>query len=183
MTTTTTRAIPTPLFNPQHVRDYVIRPVLAALNLPAPATAERLLMGTAAQESQFTHLKQIGGGPALGLWQMEPGTLMDLYNRFVIRQDRWEPIRRLLSSPAGSYESHGSWREFLSFSLQSNLPFACAMARLHYYARPFDMTSLTPTALELANTWKQHYNTVRGKGRVEEFVDNYKRYVLPVYAS
>lgn len=180
----------TPLFNPQHVRDYVIRPVLAALSLPAPATAERLLMGTAAQESQFTHLKQIGGGPALGLWQMEPGTLFDLFDRFVSRQDRWEPIRGFLAAdvfyPSGNRSVATALglppsRDFLAFSLQSNLPFACAMARLHYYARPFDMASLTPTALELANVWKQHYNTVLGKGKVTEFVDNYKRYVLPVY--
>lgn len=175
---TTTRTTPTPLFNPRHVRDYVIRPVLAALNLPAPATAERLLMGTAAQESQFNHLKQIGGGPASGLWQMEPGTLFDLFDRFVARQDRWKPILRLLATedilPPTS-------RDFLVFSLQSNLPFACAMARLHYYARPFDMKLVSLTAPGLARIWKQHYNTMLGKGKESEFVENYRRYVTPVY--
>lgn len=181
---TATRTATTPLFNPQHVRDYVIRPVLAALNLPAPTTAERLLMGTAAQESQFTHLKQLGGGPALGLWQMEPGTLYDLFDRYVTRQDRWEPIVRFtlgIRPPIPSSWQEPEVREFLAFSLQTNLPFACAMARLHYYARPFDMTLVSPTSTDLASVWKQHYNTVLGKGRVSEFVENYRRYVLPVY--
>lgn len=172
-TTTITR----PLFDPQHVRDYVIRPVLAALSLPAPATAERLLMGTAAQESQFTHLKQLGGGPALGLWQMEPATLYDLFDRFVVntKQVKFQQIGWFLTQR----EPHS--RDFLTFSLQSNLPFACAMARLHYYARPFDMASLTLTGQGLGKAWKQHYNTMLGKGGVEEFVENYRRYVLPVY--
>jgi hypothetical protein len=47
-------------------------PFLASLN------AIQLLMGTAAQESHLgTYLKQING-PALGVFQMEPNTEIDI---------------------------------------------------------------------------------------------------------
>ena len=40
-----------------------------------------LLMVTAAQESHCgEYIQQIGGGPAMGIFQMESDTLADLYN-------------------------------------------------------------------------------------------------------
>ena len=101
--------------DPRQVRDLVVRPVLDRLGLTKPLAAERLLMGTAAQESQFRYLRQIGGGPALGLWQMEPATFADLWRRFEARFDLREwtvygapPVDQLV------------W----------NLHLACAMARI-----------------------------------------------------
>lgn len=52
---------------------YVVRPVLRVMSAWSQP-AEDLVMGTAAQESRLTYLRQLGGGPALGLWQMEPAT-------------------------------------------------------------------------------------------------------------
>ena len=47
-----------------------------------------LLMGTCAQESHMgTYLRQLGGGPALGIFQMEPFTFLDLRARFGARFD------------------------------------------------------------------------------------------------
>jgi len=55
------------------LRMYVVRPVLRVMSAWSQP-AEDLVMGTAAQESRLTYLRQLGGGPALGLWQMEPAT-------------------------------------------------------------------------------------------------------------
>ena len=54
-------------------REEVVRPVLQDLKMYSPV-AENLIMGTAAQESGFTYIKQLGGGPALGMFQVEPAT-------------------------------------------------------------------------------------------------------------
>ena len=62
-----------PPLNVRDLRVEVIRPALRALDLWSPA-AEDLVLGTAAQESGLAYLRQIGGGPALGLWQIEPAT-------------------------------------------------------------------------------------------------------------
>ena len=44
-------------------RDLIVRPTLAALNLPHPDRAEALLVATAAHESAgYRYIKQVGGG-------------------------------------------------------------------------------------------------------------------------
>ena len=51
----------------------VIRPTLAALDLGGEEV-EALLLGTAAQESGCGRKLAQEGGPALGVWQIEPNT-------------------------------------------------------------------------------------------------------------
>lgn len=153
--------------DPTQVRDLIIRPTLSRLSLPSPACAERLLMGTIAQESQFRYLHQLGGGPALGLFQMEPFTAQDLWDRFSVRFKLMDWV-----VPGIAPVSQLVW----------NLQFAAAMCRIHYWARPFTLPEriiLSPD--ELAAIWKKHYNTEKGKGKPTEFIKNYQTFVEPVY--
>ena len=60
----------------------IIRPALKIIGLDFRA-AEELLLGTALQESRLTYLHQLGGGPALGLFQMEPGTHDDIWTNYL----------------------------------------------------------------------------------------------------
>src|SRR5690606_28309728 len=59
--------------------ELVIRPTLAAIGLNGTA-AQQLVLGTAATESGLVHIKQLGTGPALGFWQMEPATYSSLWH-------------------------------------------------------------------------------------------------------
>lgn len=155
--------------NPLHVRDYIVRPTLTLLALPSSSVAERLILGTAAQESRFRHLHQLGTGPALGLWQMEPATFNDLWNRFVIQHPMGREVQAFTVPHTPPLDQ-----------LVWNLRFACAMCRVHYFMRPFTMpTSTSPETL--ARVWKEHYNTRLGAGKPEEFVKNYKELVEPIY--
>ena len=52
----------------------LIRCVLHEGPFPEVARAQSLLLGSVAQESAFTYTTQLGGGPALGLGQVEPAT-------------------------------------------------------------------------------------------------------------
>lgn len=162
--------------DPRQFRDLIVRPVLSLLSLPSPLTSELLLMGTAAQESRFRYLKQLGSGPALGLFQMEPATFRDLWDRVVLRTSIGRDVQAFLV-PGVDPLSQLVW----------NLHFSCAMCRLHYFVRDFVMpkdpsSSLSlPSPLVLGRIWKQHYNTEKGKGTVEEFIHNYTTLVEPIY--
>jgi len=71
--------------NPQGFVDEVITPVLNGLGLDSGNTRApiELLLGTAIQESHLAARVQYGGGPALGLFQMEPNTHNDVWNNFL----------------------------------------------------------------------------------------------------
>jgi len=123
--------------------------------LASPA-AENLLLGTAAQESVFgTYLYQING-PALGVFQMEPGTYQWICNKY-----------------SGKYQylfGRPPWE------LPWNLKLAILTARLRYRV----VADPLPEADDidgLAAYWKQNYNSPAGKGTIEQFIANYRKYV------
>ena len=148
--------------HPGQLREYVIRPVLRRLGLYSEA-AEELLMLTAATESLCgKYLHQVGG-PALGIFQMEPFTHDDIHRNFL----KYKP------------EVAEKVREFGSESkdMPGNLYYATAMARIHYLRVP----EALPSAMDvngLANYWKNHYNTHLGSGTVRKAVANYQKYAL-----
>jgi hypothetical protein len=115
-----------------------------------------LLLGTAAQESQFgTYLRQLGGGPALGAFQVELVTFDDLQFRYA----NWVPF--VLQ------DRHHK-------ELEWDLKLGIIVARLKYYSCP------GPVPLTLrgqARYWKKYYNTEAGAGTVDEYLENWKRYV------
>lgn len=150
------------MINIDHIVTLVIRPTLIELNMHNEA-AENLMIGTALVESHLTHLRQTGGGPALGLWQMEPATHDDMWATYLNRKpDLAQRVRGLASHRYAATLVDAA-------DMIGNLYYACAMARLKYWR--------VPQALPAANNiealgyyWKQHYNTAGGKGRVGKFV-------------
>jgi hypothetical protein len=150
----------------RQLRIHVVRPVLQSVSLWSPA-AEELVLGTAAQESDgFRYIKQLGGGPALGLWQIEPATSRDIW-------DHWLAHRPGLAELVAGYIAPGHGRED---QLVWNLALGAAMCRVFY--RRF--SAPLPAADDVegqAAYWKRLYNTHLGKGRPEEYVEHYQRYV------
>jgi hypothetical protein len=149
------------MINPNHFRQYIIKPTLEYLGMWSPA-AENLVFGTAAHESLLYHLKQQGGGPAQGFFQIEGDSHQDLYDNFLnYRIDLMQRVNALdaLTPECGD-------------SLIGNLYYSTAVCRLIYYRRP----EALPEADDiegLAQYWKDHYNTHLGKGRVEDWVKHY----------
>jgi len=152
--------------NTNQLREYIIKPVLNDLDLYS-RSATNLLLGTAAQESKMgTYLHQIGG-PALGIYQMEPSTNLDIHGNYLSFNHELDTRVDQLCIP--SLDIHQN--------LIYNLGYATAMARLHYYR----ITEALPDADDvegLAYYWKVYYNTNLGKGTINEFIGNYNRYVL-----
>lgn len=146
---------------PQEFRSEVIDPTLKLLDLYSPASSN-LLLGTALVESRLIHRKQIGGGPARGLFQIEKATFNDVYGRFL----KLKP--RLLARVNELLTSGDPWAQ-----VETNDRFACAIARVRYL---YDSKPL-PDADDieaLAAVWVKTYNA-GGKGTVEKFVKAWER--------
>lgn len=145
----------------EHVEDLIIHPALEALQLNSQAARE-LLLGTAIQESNLTYLEQLGGGPALGLFQMEPATHDDIWYNYLAY--RGELAQRVPGGVVGRQ----------AIEMVGNLWYAAAMCRIHYYRAPDPL----PEAGDLegqAAYWKKYYNTVQGAGTVEHYIRNWQQ--------
>jgi hypothetical protein len=145
--------------HPGQLREYLVRPVLNRLGLYSEA-AEELLMLTAAAESLCGEYLHQVGGPALGIFQMEPRT----------HDDIWDNYLRFKPDLAVQMKHYGR----LSQQLAGNLYYACAMARIHYRRVPERL----PSAMDidgLARYWKDHYNTHLGAGDPQEAINKYRQ--------
>jgi len=148
--------------HPGHLREYVIRPVLRSLDLYSEA-AEELLMLTAATESLCGRFLHQVGGPALGIFQMEPRTHNDIHTNYLA----YRPGLARLVAEYGSAANH----------LAGSLNYATAMARIHYLRVPVPLPS--PIDIDgLADYWKLFYNTHAGAGRPETAVRHYQSLAL-----
>jgi hypothetical protein len=56
--------------------------------------------------------------------------------------------------------------------LISNIKYAVAMCRVHYWRRPQAMPEAN-NIKALGEYWKDHYNTIHGAGTVEEFINHF----------
>lgn len=163
----------------KHLRESVVRPILKYMDMWSQA-AEELILGTAAQESHMgQYLVQLGCGPALGIYQMEPNTFYDIQENFLDYRPNLKAKVASLSGFGGTAVAghHPECDDFpVAEELIGNLFFSTAMTRVHYLRAP---TAL-PDALDvdgLAEYWKQWYNTPGGKGTAQEFCYNYHAFV------
>ena len=142
-------------------RRLVIRPALEAIHLWSEG-AEELVLGTALQESGLRYLEQIGGGPALGLYQMEPATHDDVHLNFLsYHPELAERVKSLAVIPK-------------PLSMVGNLWYATAMCRLQYYRYPEPMPEAGNLSAQVA-FWKLRYNTSEGKGTTADYIANWRR--------
>ena len=122
----------------------------------ADPVAVKLLLGTAAQESAFGKYFKQKSGPAVGAFQMEPGTFEWLQAHYS------EEYPQLIGRGAPE--------------MRWDLKLAILMARLRYRIAPWPLPE--DNVQELAKYWKQIYNTKLGKGTPEQFIENYERFGL-----
>ncbi|MCP1274014.1 hypothetical protein NKW43_10025 [Gluconobacter albidus] len=140
------------------VRILIVRPALQSLGLWSLA-AENLLLGTLLVESGGIWLQQVGGGPALGLWQMEPATHDDCWNNWLCAPGRSRQATAL--------------RQMIGYLNPSadlmiwNLRYAAGMARIRYQ-RVSEPLPSADNAAALCAYWKTHYNTAGGAGAVND---------------
>lgn len=169
--------------NVEDFRGRVVRATLKKMALHSDS-AENLLVGTALQESRLHYLKQLGG-PALGLYQMEPETHDDIWvNYLADREDLFNKVWEFTSNqPTENIVLRTVTDEGAPLKIPFNYPdaeeliwnlaYATAMARVHYLRVPWRLPA--PDDIEgLSLYWKQHWNTPQGKGEPKDFVRKYR---------
>lgn len=163
------------MFEVSYLINTIIKPTTAELGMP---DATNLLLDTFAQESQLgKYLVQIGGGPALGLGQIEPAT-----NSLVLTwaMDNKPDIYDTLKTIRGRTQSVPGMRvcdDINLVALQYNHCYNCAIARCLYYSIQEPLPDPNDV-VALGQYWKSYYNR-GGKGTVDEFVQSYNTLVAP----
>ena len=151
------------MFNAKQFQDLILAPALNALQMYSEP-AVTLMLGTMATESKGgTYLSQING-PAIGIFEMEPRTHDDLWNVYLsmnpIITHRLMQLCRFAMKPTAA-------------DLLTNLMYATAMARIHYYR----VKAPIPTELPLIAQYYKTYYNMNGDGSPEKFMSDYNRFM------
>lgn len=157
--------------NVDQLRDLVITPVLEYIGFRSYSSVN-LLLGTAAQESNCgEYIRQLGydvdsKNGAFGIYQMELFTHDSLWADYLdYRKELAEKVYGLKIYTLTDAEN-----------LISNLPYATAMARIKYLTIK-DALPDEDDIEGMARYWKKYYNSSKGKGTKQEFIDSYNRYI------
>lgn len=148
----------------QQLLDLFIIPTLGYMGGGYDSLDARMLMlVTSAPESNCGHVVvQGGGGPALGIWQMEPETLHSIYANCDALRDKYFLNRvNALKGPKVIKTIDDS-------ELISSPSFACAMARLKYAMDIKSLPSYTDK-YGLFEYYKRIYNTEAGATTWDKF--------------
>lgn len=156
-------------FDCAQFREYIVRPALADCvhfaAVPAPPFVEELLVATCAQETGLGHyLHQLGDGPAVGIYQIEVGSLRDLLGNFITPaknaagSSRYADLLRATSTLQHPVEEELIW----------NLRLATVICRLFYYR----VREPLPAKSDFASLWhyyKTYYNSSLGAATEDSF--------------
>jgi hypothetical protein len=145
--------------------------VLHGSPFPDTQRAQRLLLGTCAQESHFIYTQQIGGGPALGLMQIEQATEASLWGDYLAYHGK---IADYLTSRCGRGGPDAT-------ALEYDMVYGILLARVLYFWRDPDPLPDVDDVEEQAHRYKIYYNTVYGAATEQQYLENYSLYVAPHY--
>ena len=133
--------------------------------------AVALLLGTAATESGLRRTPQHGGGPARGVFQIEPTTARDLHTWLLARP----AFRALLETRVGELR-------FRLGLLDDGDVYPILIARTLYYVRDPAPVPAPEDIVGHAGRYKYYYNTMAGAGSVEKYVADYQRLIAPEWS-
>ena len=148
----------------------VIQRALSEIELWSPA-AKELVLGPAIVESRLSFIKQLGTGPALGLWQIESDTHRDVYeNSLEYLEGLYDQVMGL-SAPGQTFE------ETLIF----NIKYGAAVCRLCYYRAPVALPDEDDLE-DQARYWKGYCTTPPGAGTGEKCIAEVEETLCASYA-
>lgn len=153
------------MIDPKQLQTHVVIPICTLLTPWNVEQATELLMGTCFQESECClDIHQLGAGPALGGWQMEPETEELVWN--------WVQKNPMFKSKIEGLVIPGLDR---TKQLIGNLYYSCGMARMLYAS----ISDPLPPASDLngqAAYYKQYYNTPKGAATTAEYIANWHKF-------
>lgn len=155
------------MFSHEQFMEFVIAPSLKEVGLYSDA-AEYILLGTCCVESRLgTYLHQISG-PALGVYQMEPATHLDLWENYLkYRPELSARVMKLIPPDEWDAQDNCPSHNLLI----TDLRYATVMARILYRRSPEPLPA-PGNWTQAAGVWKRVYNTTFGAGTVFKFMDS-----------
>ena len=162
---------------PNSFQELYVQPVLVHLTpyIPCSPEAVQLIVGIAAHESgDFQHVKQIGGGPALGYGQIEPATHGDVWKNYL-------DYRRVLARKVWQLSSE---RPFTLIprptELVRNPSYMVAIMRCILRRAPEPLPAVGDYEGQ-ARYWKQYYHTfhsddpTHARDEIQRYINRAKR--------
>ena len=142
----------------------IIAKVLKSIGLHSSEAVD-LIFETGVHESTgYKHRRQMGNGPALGYWQMETATHDDCWDNFL----KYKPTLSAKILTTAGLNSRPEATELIN-----NDAYAICMCRVKYLRAK----GAIPATIEgRAKYWKDNYNTAKGKGTVEKYLNDNAKY-------
>jgi hypothetical protein len=165
------------VIDPKTLREEIIRPTLDLIESKIPKMkrtqeVEDLLVMIAAHESHLgKYRRQAGGGPARGIYQIEVGTYIDLYENYLEYREHYEAVLASFNCPEICDE-----RE-----VELNDIYATVVARFLFWRVPEPFPRLSSYDCRdsylyaLARYAKTHWNTEAGAATPEKYLEDYLR--------
>lgn len=153
-----------------------------------------LLCGTVAQESNFLYkrqrIKTSSGkieekGEGCSYFQIEAATALDIlyeYVRFKKADGGFgsrPELEKILNRISTINLDKRPNKETIQNELLNNFKFATFIARLAYYRQPFSFKiykSYDEKVKDYAQIWKKYFNTIKGAGTIDQFINNYSKF-------
>ena len=137
--------------------------------------AEDLVLGTGLYESQYRYIRQIGSGIAKSFWQVEVATAQDNIKSYLkYRQSKARMCASAAMVPL-KFTMIGTSDDEIGDMLESNIAYGIMHCRLKYWRVP----KKVPQDLEgQAHYYKKYYNSAQGKASEEEYIEQYKDFIL-----
>ena len=145
----------------------IVRPALILCGLWSESS-ENLMVGTALAESNLSVVTQFGNGKALSFMQIEPDTYNEIL-RYLHRPDNKLLKERVLSACFMDVFPDAK-------CLVWNIRLAVLIARLVYWRKSEPLPPANDTK-GMADYWKVHFNTKKGKGTVSHFIKSWNERV------
>jgi len=148
----------------------IIKEILESIDLYSE-DALNLVYNTGLVESNYKYLKQVKG-PARGLWQCEPWVAVDICKNYLkYRESLMKKVAKTCKLEWYYFlePKEKDWEDILT----NNITAQICMCRLHYRRVP---KPLPKNLMEQASQWKKYYNSSKGKGTVEKFIQTINHY-------
>jgi hypothetical protein len=147
-------------------KEFIITPALSMLQKYSDDAVELLLFTCAAESNGGTYVHQVGG-PALGIYQMEPATHQDIWVNYIYGSGSLSSIINLNFNVNGKIDAG---------RMIYDLQYATIMARLHYSRFPEPLPDRNDVNA-IFDYYKKYFNTPKGKATKAESIKKYKAFV------
>lgn len=128
--------------------------------------AQRLVYLTGLVESDgYRYIRQLGGGPARGFWQIEPTTAVDNCRTFIRGREQLRiGCMKATYVPLIHWTTpdHAHWNDILEMNMAAGI----VHCRIKYWRAP---DPLPITLNDISDYWKRFFNTHKGAGTPEHF--------------